>query len=193
MNYIINRFLSSITYVIPVKDSRECYLIDCGDIEKVVEQGWQVKGVLLTHCHIDHIYGINKLMEYFPNAVIYTNDAGRKGLINPKVNFSKYHEEVEDFQFLCPGNVRLIENEEKLSLDGDLMVEVLLTPGHDPSCISYIVENKMFTGDAYIPGIKTVATFPRSNKEQAEESLARLQQLEKVYGYTVCAGHPSIT
>ena len=111
-------------------------------------------------------------------------------MINPRANFSKYHEEVEDFDFIYPENVSLIEKEQKMSFADDLIVEVLFTPGHDPSCVSYIVGNKLFTGDAYIPGFKTVTTFPKSNKVQALESLVRLQRLEKESGYIVCAGHP---
>ncbi|MBO5016390.1 MAG: MBL fold metallo-hydrolase [Bacteroidaceae bacterium] len=191
MNHIINKFLNSITYIIPIKDSKECYLVDCGDIEEIVEHGWQVKGVFLTHCHFDHIYGINKLIKYYPDAMIYTNEEGRNGLVNPRVNFSKYHDEVEDFEFLYLENIRLIEKEILMSLADDLIVKVLLTPGHDSSCISYIIGNYLFTGDAYIPGIKTVTTFPRSNKKQASESLVRLQKIENKYGYIICAGHPN--
>lgn len=188
---ITNIYLNSITYIIPINDENECYLVDCGDIEKVIEQGWLVKGVFLTHCHFDHIYGINKLVESYPEVKIYTNEAGIIGLTNPRVNFSKYHDEVEDFSFLYSKNIRMIEKEGMLILDNDIIVNVLFTPGHDDSCISYIIGNQLFTGDAYIPGIKTVTTFPRSNKEKASQSLLRLQQYER-NGYMICPGHGDI-
>lgn len=191
MIYITNIFLNSITYIIPISDENECYLVDCGDIEKVIEQGWTVKGVFLTHCHFDHIYGINKLVESYPEVKIYTNEAGIIGLTNPRVNFSKYHEEVEDFSFSYIENVSLIEKEGMLILENDIIVNALFTPGHDASCISYIIGNHLFTGDAYIPGIKTVTTFPRSNKEKATQSLLRLQQYERT-GYIICPGHGEI-
>lgn len=191
MNYIINKFLNSITYIIPIKDSKECYLVDCGDVEKVVEQGWKVKGVFLTHCHFDHIYGINKLIEYFPNAIIYTNEEGRNGLVDPRMNFSKYHDEVEDFSFSYIENINLIKQEDMLIIYNDFKVKPLFTPGHDVSCISYIIGNNLFTGDAYIPEIKTVTTFPMSDKKLAEESLLRLHQYERM-GYVICPGHGEI-
>ena len=188
MNYIINKFFNSITYIIPINDSKECYLVDCGDIENVVEQGWRVKGVFLTHCHFDHIYGINKLVEYYPEVKIYTNESGMMGLINPRLNFSKYYEEIEDFSFLYLKNIILIEKEEILILYDNLNVKPLFTPGHDVSCISYIIGNNLYTGDAYIPDIKTVTTFPGSNKEQAVQSLLRLQNMEQ-QGFNIYPGH----
>lgn len=45
----------------------------------------------------------------------------------------------------------------------------------------------MFTGDAYIPGIKTMTTFPHSNKKKALESEIRISSLSM--GMTVCPGH----
>lgn len=190
MCFIVNQIFNSITYILPVGSEKECYLVDCGDVEKVIEQGWKVRGVLLTHSHFDHIYGLNKLVEVFPEAIVYTNQAGKEGVVNDKWNFSRYHTEVESFKFTKMENVTVLE-EGVQKLDGSLDVNVLFTPGHDPSCMSYIVGNNLFTGDAYIPGIEPFQKFPRSNKEQALESLVRLQKMEKVYGYTICAGHPS--
>lgn len=176
------------TYILPVGNQRDCWLVDCGDVEKIIAQGWNIRGVLLTHAHTDHIYGINKLLELFPDALIYTNAEGQKGLQNPKINFSRYHDDVEDFIISSPQNVRVIRNEGTLHIDGDLTVEVLFTPGHEPSCLSFIIGKNLFTGDAYIPGVKTVTTFPRSNKEEAERTVLKLKELERL-GYNIMAGH----
>lgn len=188
INHIVNSIFNSITYFLPIGNQGDCWLVDCGDVEKIIAQGWNIRGVLLTHAHIDHIYGINKLFETFPNALIYTNAEGEKGLQNPQWNLSRYHDDIEDFIISSPQNVRVIDKEGSLQVDDDIMVEVLFTPGHEPSCLSFIIENNLFTGDAYIPGIGTVVSFPRSNKISAQETLKRLQYLEKK-GLTVCAGH----
>lgn len=185
---IVNSIFNSITYIIPVGSQKDCYLVDCGDVEKVIKQGWLVRGVLLTHAHFDHIYGLNKLMEKFPDALVYTNADGQKGLQNPKWNFSRYHEEVENFVFCKSENVRVFESCGVYEFDKDIKVEVLFTPGHDLSCITYKISNCLYTGDAYIPGIKVVTTFPRSNKQVAKESLERLQKLECL-GLKIMPGH----
>lgn len=187
--FIVNKILNSNSYILPIGYKKKCYLIDCGDVDQIIEQGWNVVGVLLTHSHFDHIYGLNKLLEVFPDVLVYTNQAGRDGLLNEKLNMSKYHSEMENYVFNKPENIRVFEREGNKVLNGELNVDVLFTPGHEPSCVSYIINNNLFTGDAYIPGIDTYYKFPRSNKELALDSLHKLRELEIKYGYRVCPGH----
>lgn len=187
IEHIVNHIFNSKTYILPTGNDKDCWLVDCGDVEKIIAQGWNIRGVLLTHAHTDHIYGINKLLETFPDALIYTNAEGEKGLQNPKWNFSRYHDDVEDFIISSPQNIRVIEQEGTLQID-DLTVKVLFTPGHEPSCLSFQIGTTLFTGDAYIPGIKVVTTFPRSNKQLAIVSEQRLKALEAT-GIKIMPGH----
>lgn len=186
--FIINEVMNSITYILPVGNERDCWLVDCGDVEKIIAQGWNIRGVLLTHAHTDHIYGINKALEVFPDTHIYTNVEGYKALLSPKYNLSYYHDDVDDFIVSHPDNIKIIKTEGSLLLAANLSIQVLFTPGHDCSCLSYIIHHHLFTGDAYIPGVKTIVTFPRSNKAEAQMSLQRLQSLE-LEGYTILPGH----
>ena len=165
--------------------------MDCGDVEKVIEQGWNVLGVLLTHAHCDHIYGLNKLIESFPDVAVYSNADGKVALQDPRLNFSHYHEDVADFVLSKPDNVRVVGEGTVIPLfDGENAL-VLETPGHDPSCISFRIGNRLFTGDAYIPGVKVVTSFPRSNRILAKESLERIMTLEKD-GLEILSGHEKL-
>lgn len=188
MELIVNSVLNSITYIIPVGSQRDCWLVDCGDVEKVIEQGCRVRGVLLTHSHFDHIYGLNKLMELFPDALVYTNAEGKEGLMSPRWNFSRYHDEVEDFIFTHPENIRILDIEGLYAIDDDLIVDILFTPGHEPSCITYKIDNYLFTGDSYIPGMKTITNFPRSKKNLSEANEKIMIGLE-IMGMVICSGH----
>lgn len=187
-DYIINTRLNSITYILPTGDQKDCWLVDCGDVEKVIDAGLNVKGVLLTHAHYDHCYGLNKLMQLFPKAVIYTTEEGKEALYDPRKNFSKYHDEIEDFIFDYEGCVITIDYEGELQVDEHLSVDIILTPGHDVSCISYRVGNNIYTGDSYIPNCKLVCTFPRSNRKLAKENEQRLKDLE-ASGMKIMPGH----
>ena len=86
MILIKNKLLQSATYFIGN------YLIDCGDGDAILkiakEQRKDIYGIFLTHCHQDHIYGIPKVMELFPNAKIYCSSMTHKGLKDDSLNLS---------------------------------------------------------------------------------------------------------
>lgn len=191
LNFIVNTVFSSKTYIIQcngVGGEKDCWIVDCGDVDKVMAMGLNVRGVLLTHVHYDHIYGLNRLLSVMPNAVVYTNADGYVTLQNPRLNLSRYHTDAPDFILEHNKSVQIIETEGTMELAGGLEVEVLFTPGHTPNSISYIIGNCLFTGDAYIPGIKVVTALPRSNKDDAQKSLERLKALE-CRGLMVLSGH----
>lgn len=183
--------MNSITYILTSEGIDYCILIDCGYNKELIpildKLGKSVKSVYLTHVHYDHVYGLNILLEHFPEALVYTNKEGALALTDTKKNFSKYHPELKPFVFLHPEKTRLLEEDAIELFDGETM-QILFTPGHDGTCFSFIVGNDLFTGDAYIPGVKTVITFPNSSRKDAEESLEKLKRLER-QGYKVRPGH----
>lgn len=177
VDFIVNRFFNSRTYIL-FDDSDIVWLVDCGDIEKVIEKigNKQIVGVLLTHTHSDHIFGLFELVNKFPKALIYTNEFGYMALASPKLNLSKYHYECDDIIFDDRKNVRLIGNSSSLNVL-DENVTIIDTPGHDPSCMTYKIGNYLFTGDSYIPGQNVVVSFPHSNKRLAIDSELYIRKL----------------
>ena len=190
IDYITNSIFSSRTYWFTEKDSNLFWLVDCGDLDHVfhhLPENAKIVGVLLTHVHFDHIYGLNQLIGKYPECKVFTNDFGQKSLIDPKRNFSRYHTDVEDFVFEYPENVVVVGEGERIELFEGVFADVYYTPGHDESCLCYEIGEDMFTGDAYIPGVKTVTTFPHSSKKKALESDLRISSL--VRGMKVWPGH----
>lgn len=190
VEYITNQFFNSRTYVLSTESSDEVWLVDCGDVEKALEsfaKGKRVKGVLITHTHADHIYGINRLLELFPESAVYTNPFGQGALGDSRLNITRYHNEVPDLVISKKENVRVVDEGGTILLFEGVLAKVYSTIGHDASCLSYQVEFSLFTGDSYIPGIPVVARFPKSNKKLAAASEDRIRVLAE--GLMVCPGH----
>ena len=186
---IVNSVFTSNTFVLTDENSQDCWLVDVGDIEPILEMVGErkVKGVFITHTHYDHIYGINRLVERFPDCVVYTSERGKEGLFSSKLNFSKYHDDPLTFQGKY---IEVLEDGEEVSLFPYVILKAIATPGHDWSCMSYCTDEVIFTGDSYIPNIKVVTSMPKSNKEEAKVSLDRILELAKTRD--VYPGHNEI-
>ena len=191
VDFITNRAFNSRTYIISIADSDRVWLVDCGDTDRVMELigGKSVEGVLLTHAHSDHIYGLEELIKRFTSVMIYTNIAGVETLRSPKLNLSHYHSEYSDISIDKPENIHMLAEGDSVDVLG-YPVKVFETPGHSPSCITYIVDDMAFTGDAYIPDMKVFTGFPQSNRRQALLSEERIKQLTK--NCSIFSGHTII-
>lgn len=189
---LVNTFYTSNTYVLSCEGSPYVWLVDCGDYASQVRpllQSRYVRGVLLTHTHSDHIYGLEEVLKDFPEVKIFTNDFGKVALGDSKLNLSRYHTEVPRLEIEDRGNVIMVNEGDVIELFEGFSGTVLSTPGHDKSCLSYIIGKYVFTGDSYIPGMKVKASFPNSNRVDAEASNERLEIISK--DYNVCPGHGS--
>jgi len=182
------------TYVLSEQNRREFWIVDCGDVPPLVDMisaiggmSFQLKGVLLTHVHYDHIYGLPRLKELFPEVLVYTNEAGRIALGNEKLNYSKYHNDPIVYE---SENIVVCDEGATIDLFDGVSAKVYYTPGHNPSCLTYDVKNYLFTGDAYIPGLKVVTTFRGGDKKLAAKSVERILKLAE--GKTICPGHEVI-
>lgn len=191
LEHIVNSVYASMTYVLSERDGREFWIVDCGDVPPLVDlissfggSSFDIKGVLLTHVHYDHIYGLPRLREMFPEVRVYTNETGRMALGSEKLNYSKYHNDPIVFE---SENIVICEEGSEIELFEGVKAKVHETPGHSDSCLTYEVGDFWFTGDAYIPGVKVVTTLKGGDKRLAARSLERIKTLAE--GKSICPGH----
>lgn len=182
---IENSIFNSNTWAL-VQPGQGTWLVDCGDVDPllaVVEP--PLRGVLLTHVHFDHIYGLNALIDHFGDVPIFTTAQGREALLDEYENLSAYHD--SPYRLPDDSHIRLIADGDTLPLFDDVEADVVATPGHNPTCLTFIVGDHLFTGDAYIPGVKVVTILPGGDKRTAAASIDHILQLAK--GRTIYPGH----
>lgn len=165
-------FMGINCYIIQDEGTKETMVVDPGgSIEKIEEMleviNADVKYILLTHCHGDHMGAASKLKEKYGGKILI-HRFDEEGLRKPSINLSSH---------IGIGEVSL---EEDARLDdgdilhvGDLQFKVIYTPGHTIGSISlYCEEEKMlFSGDTLFRGSWGRTDLPTSNFEQIMDSI----------------------
>lgn len=173
----VNSILDSITYIGINSESKACWLVDCGDPAPVLDflDGYEIDHIFLTHIHFDHIYGLNEVLKKYSHLEAHTNSAGIIALYDDRKNMSRYH----GHPFTCdyPDNVYCTDNNNIIPIDNNLSALAVPTPGHNPSSLTWIIGNALFTGDSFIPGMKTVSRLPGGNRKLAADSEVLIKQL----------------
>ncbi|NBI06927.1 MBL fold metallo-hydrolase [Senegalia massiliensis] len=138
-------------YIISSDDNSEGIVIDPADntneiIDFIERHNIEVKYIVLTHGHGDHIGGIGDLKQK-TNAQILIHKEDREMLMNKELNLSSkmpmVTTEIEPDRVLEDGQI----------IDfGELNAEIIHTPGHTRGCISIKIGNNIFTGDTLFKG-----------------------------------------
>ena len=71
-----NGIFGATTYLVYDKKTLQAAIIDCtcsvNEIEqKIKEKGLNLKYILITHGHFDHVYCIKKMKEKFPSSLVF--------------------------------------------------------------------------------------------------------------------------
>lgn len=191
--FVNSRFTSN-TYIIDHTDYENVWVVDPGDTEVVFE--WMqahskttISGILLTHAHFDHIYGMNDILSRYPQCSVYVaNEYGKELLSDPKKNGSKYTEEGPT---VISDSSRVVFYFEDMKLWNDIAIKVLYTPGHSDDSVCFIVENMLFTGDTLIKDVRTVTKLKTGSKEKLSETLKLLEGYRGI-GLIVHPGHEEL-
>jgi len=188
---IVNDYQHSCTYILHEGDCEYAWLVDCGGSDAVEE--WlkanrkSLKGVFLTHCHDDHIYGLRRLVIELPDLIVCLSaHEGIKGVQDIRLNLSKYTS--EPFQLFSDHFLELKDGE-KVTLFPDVEMTAIQADGHSPDSMVYRAESYLLTGDAYIPPLPVVTKLPGADKKRAAESLEMIKKLVENEKLTVLPGH----
>jgi glyoxylase-like metal-dependent hydrolase (beta-lactamase superfamily II) len=124
------------------------------EIKHVIrDRGLQIKYVVNTHQHADHIAGNEELKSAFDAKIVAH-----------KVSRTRKDVSVVDGQTIAFGN---------------LTAKVIHTPGHSPDGICILVGNKLFTGDTLFVGECGRTDLPGGNASDLYDSLfGKLMKLD---------------
>ena len=110
--------------------------------EAIDELGLRLRWVLETHAHADHLSASQVLKQRFGASV-----AIGKGITEVQETFKQVFELDDEFATNGSQFERLLDDGDVLEA-GSLALRVIATPGHTPACVTYQVEDAIFTGDA---------------------------------------------
>lgn len=160
-------------YVIFDEESKEMMCIDpTGDVDEIEDLVKNVfKGTLkyiyLTHCHSDHIGGVNELKKRCGGKIlIHRFDS--EGLNDKTINLSEY---IDMPEIELEADSRIDDND--LLHLGDLEFRVIHTPGHTKGSSSLYCEKVccLFSGDTLFSGTWGRTDLPTSSLEDIMDSI----------------------
>lgn len=184
---IQNSLFAVANYLITSDSADNCWLVDVGDISLIKDAAEvrSIMGVFLTHSHHDHMFGINDLMESYPDCNIYLSEAGVAMLASDKLNLSKYTGPGVSYQGnnLVPFSIK-----KEFEIFPGITIEAIPTPGHSIDSVTYKLEKYLFTGDAYIPDEPVITKLRGGNKAQGIQSKEFILSLINA-NTILCPGH----
>jgi glyoxylase-like metal-dependent hydrolase (beta-lactamase superfamily II) len=133
----------------------------------------QLHHVLETHAHADHLSGSQLLARRFGARVVI----GRR-ITEVQATFKHIFDLPRTFA-TDGSQFDVLLDDGAVLRAGSLSITALATPGHTPACLSYLVGDAVFTGDAlFMDDYGTGrCDFPRGSADALYESVQKLYQL----------------
>ncbi len=135
-------------------------------IEMAADKNLKIKYILETHAHADHLSGAPYLKSKIGAKIaIGANIKKVQNIFRPIFNLENKN---DDFDIL-------LGDSETLFL-GEMVIEIIPTPGHTPACLSYKVEDNIFVGDTlFMPDFGTArCDFPGGDAGQLFDSIQKI-------------------
>jgi glyoxylase-like metal-dependent hydrolase (beta-lactamase superfamily II) len=146
--------LQTNVYIIADFSENTCILIDPAAegkriIKEIQNEGLEVKGILITHGHFDHIGAVNQLKTYY-DVPVFAHESESNMMEDSQQNFSVYFLQ----RAIVSKADTFIEHGETINFGGELSFRCIEVPGHTANSICFYNENNhlLFSGDTLMAG-----------------------------------------
>ena len=141
-------------------------------VERIEELGLELQMILLTHSHWDHIADAAYLKKKM-GAPLYVHELDQENVLKPGADHLPMMmgiDPVKPDHFLNDGDRLML---------GDLILEVIHTPGHSPGGVCFYLEKQktLLAGDTLFKGSIGRLDLPTGNPEAMWKSLEKLAKL----------------
>lgn len=158
--------MGNFSYIIGDENSKEAAVVDAGwDADKIIgianKENLEIKKIILTHSHYDHIQKADELASK-TNATVYFHEL-EFNQIKPLIKNKKI-------------KVIKLKNNDEIKI-GSIKIKVIHTPGHTPGAICLLAWNKLLTGDTLFVGAVGRTDLEGGNTIKLFESLQKLKKL----------------
>ena len=158
------------TYLV-FDETKEAFLVDPGSYlkqisNKIVEKELNLKYIVLTHGHGDHIGGIAQFKVDFPDVQVVALEAEKETLNDPVKNNS-----AVILGGLVSMDADVYAHAGETLKVGTMDLKLVATPGHTPGGMSILLENVVFCGDTLFKGSIGRSDFPGGDYLQLIDSI----------------------
>lgn len=184
--YPIGEYLTN-CYVVSDEETNDAAIIDPGDVKKSIEEyisdnKLNVKYIIFTHGHFDHIKGVYYYSCKYPDALIAIHLSDAESLVDEHCNF----EYPAPYDFI-PVKPNIILKDGDIINVGKIELKIIHTPGHTEGGICLYSENILFSGDTLFKKTIGRTDLPGGNSQKIIDSVKKLYKLPD--DTTVYPGH----
>ncbi|MEC8463948.1 MAG: MBL fold metallo-hydrolase [Pseudomonadota bacterium] len=151
-------------------------------LDHVAAKNLSVDWILETHVHADHFSASNWL-----KMRLGSKTGVGSGIREVRATFGEVFNALDIIDTEASPYDKLFDDGEKFKV-GDIDARVIATPGHTPSCVTYIIGNACFIGDTmFMPDSGTArCDFPGGDAKQLFGSLQKIFSLPDEMRLFVC-------
>ena len=162
-------------YLLIDENTKDAVLIDCssprdGFVEEIKKLGVNLKYVLLTHGHFDHIMGCDRFHKEF-NVPVYVGEKD-KIQIHYGIEMAAKFAGIDIPEITSINN---IVNDGDVFKAGSIELKAISTPGHTEGGMCYLSnDDRLFSGDTLFRGSVGRCDLPKGNWSDIQNSVKNI-------------------